>query len=144
MKDYFKDFEENETLKGKVTFNNWEIILKIHDDFIFKYEGITKDNIPNEFKLRAAYSNQEKESQLLLLPDIINLTHKEMDIAKENMDIFKKAGFELEEFGDNTIKLTGVPNICIDLDTKENSLICKRKIRGCLLGSLFYIILVIV
>lgn len=25
----------------------------------------------------------------------------------------------LEQFGENTIKLTGVPNICIDLDTKE-------------------------
>ena len=56
---------------------------------------------------------------MLLLPDIITLTHKEMDIAKDNMDVFKKAGFELEEFGENTIKLSGVPNICIDLDTKE-------------------------
>ena len=55
----------------------------------------------------------------MLLPDIINLTHKEMDIAKENMQIFEKAGFTLEQFGENTIKLTGVPNICIDLDTKE-------------------------
>ena len=33
--------------------------------------------------------------------------------------MFRKAGFELEEFGENTIKLTGVPNICLDLDTKE-------------------------
>ena len=42
-----------------------------------------------------------------------------MQIAKDNMDIFEKAGFILEEFGENTIKLTGVPNVCIDLDTKE-------------------------
>ena len=35
------------------------------------------------------------------------------------MDKFRKAGFILEEFGENTIKLTGVPNICLDLDTKE-------------------------
>ena len=39
MKDYFKDFEENKTLKGKVTFNNCEIILKIHDNFIVKNKG---------------------------------------------------------------------------------------------------------
>lgn len=39
MKDYFKDFEENETLKGKVTINNYEITLKIHDDFIVKHRG---------------------------------------------------------------------------------------------------------
>ena len=65
------------------------------------------------------YSDEVKESQLMLLPDVITLTHKEMDIAKENMDIFKKAGFMLEEFGENTIKLTGVPTVCIDLDTKS-------------------------
>ena len=61
----------------------------------------------------------EKASQMLLLPDIITLSHKEMDIAKDNFDLFKQAGFILEEFGENTIKLSGVPEICIDLDTEE-------------------------
>ena len=42
-----------------------------------------------------------------------------MDIAKDNMKMFEQAGFSLEEFGENTIKLTGVPTVCIDLDTKE-------------------------
>ena len=71
-------------------------------------------------KVKANYNKgQNNESQLMLLPDIITLTHKEMDIARENMDVFQKAGFILEEFGENTIKLTGVPNICINLDTKE-------------------------
>ena len=65
------------------------------------------------------YSEETKDSQMLLLPDIITLTHKEMDIAKDNMQMFKKAGFTLEEFGENTIKLTGVPTVCIDLDTKD-------------------------
>ncbi len=65
------------------------------------------------------YSNGPKDSQLMLLPDIITLTNKEMDIARDNMEMFKKAGFELEEFGENTIKLTGVPNICIDLNTRD-------------------------
>ena len=56
---------------------------------------------------------------MLLLPDVITLTHKEMDIAKENKAMFEQAGFVIEEFGDNTIKLTGVPNICLELNTKE-------------------------
>ncbi len=65
------------------------------------------------------YSDEKKESQLMLLPDIITLTNKEMGIAKDNMEMFRKAGFELDEFGENTIKLTGVPNICIDLNTRD-------------------------
>ena len=55
----------------------------------------------------------------MLLPDVINLTEREMGIAKDNFELFKKAGFDLEEFGDKTIKLSGVPNICIDLDTRQ-------------------------
>ena len=71
-------------------------------------------------KVKANYYNDEnKDSQLMLLPDIINLSHKDMQIAKDNMKIFEKAGFILEEFGDNTIKLSGVPTVCLDLDTKE-------------------------
>ena len=65
------------------------------------------------------YSDNNKDSQLMLLPDIINLSHKDMQIAKDNMEIFEKAGFMLEEFGENTIKLSGVPTVCLDLDTKE-------------------------
>ena len=65
------------------------------------------------------YSDSNKDSQLMLLPDIINLSHKDMQIAKDNMGIFEKAGFVLEEFGENTIKLSGVPTVCLDLDTKE-------------------------
>ena len=33
--------------------------------------------------------------------------------------MFRRAGFMLEEFGENTIKLTGVPEICINLETKD-------------------------
>ena len=71
-------------------------------------------------RVKANYYNDEnKDSQLMLLPDIINLSHKDMQIAKDNMKIFEKAGFILEEFGENTIKLSGVPTVCLDLDTKE-------------------------
>ena len=78
------------------------------------HERVLYEKIKKNF-----YDNQAKDSQLMLLPDIITLTHKEMDIARENFEMFNQAGFTLEEFGENTIKLTGVPNICIDLDTKE-------------------------
>ena len=65
------------------------------------------------------YNDETKDSQMMLLPDIITLTHKELDIVKENKKLFEKAGFMLEEFGENTIKLVGVPNMVMELDTKE-------------------------
>ena len=95
------------------------IIIELEKELYIIDQHAAHERILYE-KVKANYYREEnKESQLMLLPDIITLTHKEMDIAKENMEIFKKAGFILEEFGENTIKLTGVPNICLDLDTKE-------------------------
>ena len=55
----------------------------------------------------------------MLLPDVVTLTNKEMDIAKENVEMFAKAGFEFEEFGENTIKVTSVPSMCENLNTKQ-------------------------
>ena len=78
------------------------------------HERIMYEKVKKNF-----YSDEAKDSQIMLLPDVITLTHKEMDITRENKQMFEKAGFTLEEFGDNTIKLIGVPNICMDLDTKE-------------------------
>ena len=95
------------------------IIIEIKDEMYIIDQHAAHERIMYEKIKKNYYSNEEKESQLLLLPDVITLTHKEMDIAKDNIPIFEKAGFMLEQFGENTIKLTGVPNICIDLDTKE-------------------------
>ena len=95
------------------------IILQIDDEMYILDQHAAHERILYERVKKNYYNNSGKDSQLMLLPDIINLTHKEMGILKDNINLFEKAGFVLEEFGDNTIKLTGVPNICIDLDTKE-------------------------
>ena len=95
------------------------IIIEMKDEIYIIDQHAAHERIMYEKIKKNYYSEGEKDSQLLLLPDVINLTHKEMDIARENMDIFRNAGFELEEFGENTIKLNGVPTVCYDLDTKE-------------------------
>ena len=95
------------------------IILEIGEEMYILDQHAAHERIMYEKVKKNYYSDKVKDSQLLLLPDVITLTHKEMDIAKENMAMFEQAGFTLEEFGENTIKLTGVPTVCIDLDTKE-------------------------
>ena len=95
------------------------IIIELDKELYIIDQHAAHERIMYERIKENYYNDAEKDSQLMLLPDIITLTHKEMDIAKENMEMFEKAGFTLEEFGENTLKLTGVPNVCIDLDTKE-------------------------
>ncbi|MCI8291701.1 MAG: hypothetical protein HFJ25_05605, partial [Clostridia bacterium] len=118
-------FEEEEEFKGQIPYKligiafRTYIILEIQNELYILDQHAAHERIMYEKVKQNYYSEDNKDSQLMLLPDVITLTHKEMDIARENMDKFRKAGFVLEEFGDNTIKLTGVPNICLELDTKE-------------------------
>ena len=117
-------FEDKEEFKKPVykfigiAFNTY-IILEIENELYIMDQHAAHERIMYEKVKKNFFQEKEKDSQLLLLPDIITLTHKEMDIARDNLDLFRKAGFVVEEFGENTIKLSGVPEICIDLDTEE-------------------------
>ena len=95
------------------------IIIEIENEMYIIDQHAAHERILYEKVKKNYYSNENKDSQLMLLPDIITLSHKEMEIAKENMEMFRRAGFMIEEFGENTIKLTGVPEMCLDLETKE-------------------------
>ena len=114
----FKENEQYRNYKYIGTAFSTYIIIEVGQELYMIDQHAAHERIMYEKVKANFYSDSNKDSQLMLLPDIITLTHKEMSIAKENIDIFEKAGFMLEEFGDNTIKLSGVPNICIDLDTK--------------------------
>ena len=70
-------------------------------------------------QIKEAYYSKEPNSQLLLLPILVELTSKEKLIVDQNFDMFEKAGFILEEFGENTIKISGVPNIGYDIEYKS-------------------------
>ena len=101
-----------------IAFNTY-IIIEMKDDLYIIDQHAAHERIMYE-KIKANYySDSERNSQLMLLPDIITLTHKEMGIYKDNREMFKKAGFMVEEFGENTVKLSGVPDVLIDLETKE-------------------------
>ncbi len=95
------------------------LVIEMNDEIYIIDQHAAHERVMYEKVKRNFYSNMEKDSQIMLLPDIIELSHKERAIVKENTELFKKAGFIIEEFGDNTIRLIGVPSLCMDLDTKE-------------------------
>ena len=95
------------------------IILTMGDELYILDQHAAHERIMYEKVKANYYSEGEKDSQLMLLPDIINLSTREMGIFRDNKELFNKAGFVVDEFGDNTVKLTGVPEFCLDFDTKE-------------------------
>ena len=95
------------------------IIIEIKNELYIIDQHAAHERIMYE-KVKANYYNEaEKDEQFLLLPDVITLSHKEMTIANENIEMFNRAGFSFEEFGENTIKLMSVPSMCEDLNTKQ-------------------------
>ena len=117
----FEDDEEESKLPYKfigIAFNTY-IILSINDDLYILDQHAAHERIMYEKVKKNYFSDENKDSQILLLPDIINLSTKEMGIFRDNKTLFEKAGFMVEEFGDGTVKLMGVPEFCMNFDTKE-------------------------
>ena len=116
---------ETEEFKNRVNYKfvgiafSTYIIIEISNEMYIIDQHAAHERIMYEKVKANYYSEEEKDSQILLLPDIITLTHKEMFIAKQNESMFEKAGFSFEEFGENTIKLTAVPSMCEKLNTKQ-------------------------
>ena len=117
----FEDMKEYQKPNYKfigIAFKTY-IILEMNQELFIMDQHAAHERILYEKVKKNFFSDTAKESQMLLLPDIVTLTNKEMNIAKDNFSLFERAGFMLEEFGENTIKISGVPEVCIDLDTKE-------------------------
>ena len=117
----FEDDEEKSKLPYKfigIAFNTY-IILSINEDLYILDQHAAHERIMYEKVKKNYFSDENKDSQILLLPDIINLSTKEMGIFRDNRMLFEKAGFMVEEFGDGTVKLMGVPEFCMNFDTKE-------------------------
>ena len=76
------------------------------------HERLLYEQIKNNYK-----KNQKNNSQMMLVPELINLSHKEISFIQENIELFENTGFDLQIFGENSLKINGIP----DIDYKSNS-----------------------
>jgi DNA mismatch repair protein MutL len=94
------------------------ILIEVKNEIFMVDSVVASEKILFD-SLRERYYSENDDRQELLIPDVINLTTKQVYIARESKEMLNKAGFEFEEFGENTIKLTSVPEICERLNTKK-------------------------
>ena len=95
------------------------ILLELDEDVYILDQHAAHERVLYEKVKKNFYKDGGKDIQMLLLPDILELSKRDMRTVRDNIKLFEQSGFALEEFGDNTIKITGVPVICFDMDTKE-------------------------
>src|SRR5665648_262609 len=98
--------------------------------------------------LMKQYKNNDKAVQKLLIPFMINVSHTVRESSYDWLDLLVDAGFDIEEFGPKSYKISGVPtfmtiqeaqdfityfveNISEDIDLSNEKLIDKIISKSC-------------
>lgn len=91
------------------------LIVEIENElyFIDKHAAHERMNF-ERFKAEATV-----ETQMLLAPVVVNLTKDEFIAISENVELIKKCGFELEEFGESQIIVRAIPSL-VDGDSVKD------------------------
>ena len=93
------------------------IVVEIGDEIYLIDQHAAHERLLYE-KIRANYkSNIKTNSQMMLVPEVYDLTHKEIEFVKNNLELFQNIGFDIELFGENSVKINGIP----DIDYRVNS-----------------------
>lgn len=98
-------------------FNTY-ILIEIRDKLYIIDQHAAHERLLYE-RIKEMYYAKAKETQMLLIPTLIELKNNEKEMVMRNIHMFENAGFVLEEFGDNMIKISGIPNIGYDIDYSE-------------------------
>ncbi len=100
------DNKNNYRVIGQLFDTYW--LVEFEDKFYIMDQHAAHEKVLYE-RLMKKIKESETESQMIMPPVIVELNMKELQVLEENMDCFCKIGFELENFGDKTYKITGVP-----------------------------------
>lgn len=84
------------------------IIVEKNDEMLLIDQHAAHERLKYE-ELKQSAAEREIYSQILLEPEVVNLTGEEFGAYKENKEIFDSLGFETEEFGDNALLVRSVP-----------------------------------
>ncbi|GKU24714.1 DNA mismatch repair endonuclease MutL [Clostridium folliculivorans] len=123
VKNNYKAVEE----KGNAKIPNLRIIGQFNKTYIIgEYDDtmyLIDQHAAHEKILFEKYlkdiENSHIQVQSLLVPCVINLIMDDYEIILENKSIFEKAGFLIEDFGDNSILLKEVPYFLDKLNPKS-------------------------
>ncbi|HEY5563340.1 MAG TPA: DNA mismatch repair endonuclease MutL [Clostridiaceae bacterium] len=91
-------------------FNSTYIIAEAKEELFLIDQHAAHEKVLFE-KYMGEIENNVVISQILLIPKIIELSLENFYIYKENEDIYKRTGFNIEVFGENTVNIREVPII---------------------------------
>ena len=99
-------------------FNKTYILGEINNELYLIDQHAAHEKILFE-KYKKEIINAEVLSQILLTPTVIELNHEDYAYYNENAEVFDSTGFDIIEFGENTISIREVPIIFGKPDIKN-------------------------
>lgn len=93
-------------------------LIEFEDKFYMMDQHAAHEKVLYERTMNKLH-NKTIGSQMILPPIVLSLNMHEEEIYKTNQDIFKRLGYEIEEFGGNEYKVTGIPAGLPKMDYKQ-------------------------
>ena len=93
-------------------------LIEFEDKFYMMDQHAAHEKVLYEKTMNKLH-NKTIGTQMILPPIVLSLNMHEEEIYKANQDIFKRLGYEIEEFGGNEYKVTGIPAGLPKMDYKQ-------------------------
>ncbi|MFH1455630.1 MAG: DNA mismatch repair endonuclease MutL [archaeon] len=113
-----KSFENLPEMKLLGIVNKTFAIAETKEGILLIDQHVVQERVLYE-KFMEQFKENNVETQQLLSTELIELSPKETLIINENIKEFKKLGFDLENFGDNTFTLRSIPSLFNKLQSKD-------------------------
>ena len=104
----------DESVKVGVAFDTY-VILQKNDDLYFIDQHAAHEMLLYD-KFMAEYGEKKNIKQQLLIPFAFTVKQDEAVFINENLEKINECGFSIEEFGENSFKITEVPLMFSDID----------------------------
>ena len=102
---------------ARAQINNTYIIAQTEDSLIIVDQHAAHERIVME-KLKAGMSGKNASAQILLIPEIVDLSALEKSKILEQSENLAKLGLEIEEFGSSEVLVRTIPALLGDTDVK--------------------------
>ena len=117
-------FEKPKTIQNDFATDDVKIVGKIFNTYLMIEWGenvyLIDQHAAHERirydKLKAEYETGNIVVQPMLIPFVLTLNPEDDQILAANLDAIKSVGFDIDEFGDRTYKISAVPTIISDID----------------------------
>ena len=112
QKSFIYEVLQNYRIIGQI-FNTYIMIEKDNSIYLIDQHAAHERLIYNQ--LKDQFTNKRIVSQQLLSPEVLEFSNEDSLIVNKYLEIFNSLGFDMEDFGQNTYIIRGVPLIMDEL-----------------------------